>query len=197
MAGLNIHFAIAKRYIEKNKVLDEQSFYQGTIDPDLAANKEISHYSGVQDKNNLPDYLKNKVLLSKYLDVNNIDTDYDKGVFLHLVTDYLWFNEFFDRYYINNTTYKDFVKDLYYSYDFTNPHIDNKYNMNYGEFREIMDNTIQKAHSNREYNGEVRNNIIPIDKLDLFIESVSSINLEEYTKMIKKENRNVLLEKRL
>lgn len=193
MAGLNIHFVIAKRYIAKNKnILNEHEFYQGNLDPDLAQDKEKSHYSGVQFKGNLVEYLKNKVLLNKYLDENSIDSDYDKGIFLHLVTDYIWFNEFFDKEYINKVYYQDFVKDLYYSYAFTNPYIDKKYEMDYSEFREVMDKVISNAKKNRGYHDEEGNNIIPVDKLCEFIEFVSSINLDEYAKKIMIAGKNVM-----
>lgn len=96
MASFDIHLAIGKSYILKNRnIINEEEFYKGIIAPDLVINKEKSHYSGKQNKEDLLDYLANKVQLFLYLKNNNINTDYDKGIFLHLITDYLFFNDFF------------------------------------------------------------------------------------------------------
>ena len=97
MASFNIHLAVGKRYIEKNSNINNiEEFYKGIIDPDLAINKKVSHYSGKQNKSNILEYLANKVLLNEFLSKETIDTDYQKGIFIHLITDYLFFNNFFE-----------------------------------------------------------------------------------------------------
>ena len=62
MPGFNIHLAIGKRYIEKQKnkkdvIKNENSFYNGLVAPDLVTDKKISHYTTETNKNNLEKYL--------------------------------------------------------------------------------------------------------------------------------------------
>ena len=83
MASFSIHLAIGKRYLEKNKIENEKDFLLGVIDPDLAQDKRKSHYTGSTDTTNLEYFLSEKVLLNRYLETNNIDNNYDLGIFLH------------------------------------------------------------------------------------------------------------------
>lgn len=129
-------------------------------------------------------YLKNKVILEDYLQENDVKTDYDKGVFLHLITDKLFFTEFFDKKYLSNTNYKDFCKDLYYSYDLVNNYLEEKYKIDYEKYRDKIEKNIKKDNKEKEMDNSIRTNILPYDKLDKFIEQLSNINLEEYKEQI-------------
>ena len=86
MPGFNIHLAIGKRNIEKQKnkkdvIKNENSFYNGLVAPDLVNDKKISHYTTETNKNNLEKYLLGKVRLDLYLKDNKVETDFEKGVF--------------------------------------------------------------------------------------------------------------------
>lgn len=193
MASFGIHLAIGKRYIEKTKIIkNEKEFYKGIIDPDLASNKKLSHYTGTQNKNDLFSYLLKKVQLYEYLKYENISSDYQKGIFLHLITDYLFFNHFFNYTYLSKVSYSEFCKDLYYSYDEINDDLEKKYKINYTEYFNQIKSNIEKNKKEKNISNEVRTNILPLDKLDDFIEYVSSINLEEYKNKIIENHENVL-----
>ena len=193
MASFNIHLAVGKRYIEKTKIIkDEKEFYKGIIEPDLVNDKKISHYTGIQDKNDLFSYLSQKVQLNEYLKNESINSDYQKGVFLHLITDYLFFNNFFDYNYLSKISYSEFCKDLYYSYDITNDYLEEKYKIDYTEFLNQIKNNIEKDKKEKNTFNEIRINILPLDNLDNFIEYVSNINLEEYKNKIIKNDKNIL-----
>ncbi len=193
MASFNIHLAIGKRYIEKSQnVKDRDKFYKGIIDPDLVDDKKTSHYTGIQSKSNLFEYLENKVKLIKYLKNNDINSDYQKGIFLHLITDYLFFNNFFDNDYLETTSYEEFCKDLYYSYEITNQYIEEKYKICYANFETEINNNIKKDKKEKNIGQEKRKNLLPVDKLDKFIEYVSNISLEKYKNKILQNNTNVL-----
>lgn len=98
MASFNIHLAVGKRYLEKTNIIkNEKDFYKGIIEPDLVSDKKTTHYTGTNDKSDLLKYLSLKVQLKEYLKNESTDSDYQKGVFLHLITDYLFFNTFFDN----------------------------------------------------------------------------------------------------
>lgn len=87
-------------------------------------------------------HLKSKVNLRKFLEENKVASDYEQGVFLHLLTDYEFFTNFFDKNYIRNVSYDDFCKDLYYSYDQINEYLEKKYYLNYYDFEVFLKQTL-------------------------------------------------------
>lgn len=194
MASFSIHLAIGKRYIEKNPgtIQDIHEFYKGIIMPDLVEDKFISHYTISPEDATLPSRLENKVHLEAFLENEPIDTDCQKGVFLHLITDYLFFNTLFDKQYVNTTSYDDFCKALYYSYNCMDEYINTKYQVDYSDFIDIIKEDIEKNNKKRNLTYESGTNLLPSDLLDKFIEEVSNINLEEYSEDIKKAHKNVL-----
>ena len=194
MPGFNIHLAIGKRYIEKQKnkkdvIKNENSFYNGLVAPDLVNDKKISHYTTETNKNNLEKYLLGKVRLDLYLKENKVETDFEKGVFLHLFTDYLFFNQFFKKEYIKNITYQDFVRDLYYSYEKTNDYLNKKYNIDFSIFGDRLIKNIEKNKKEKNLKEDMKNRKLIFSEKDLdeFIEKVSSINIDEVVnKVIRK-----------
>jgi len=181
MPSFDIHLAIARNYVKNHKdITNVQDFIKGSIAPDLVADKRISHYTKEQDKDDLAKSLKNKVAIDEYLKQNEIKTDYDKGVYLHLLTDYLFFNHFFDEEFLKQEDGKSFRKDLYYSYIVTNEYLKGKYDTSYGVFQEQIEKEIRHSQKSAEYQKEKRNNIIPFEQLDQFIDQVSKTDLKSY-----------------
>lgn len=87
MPGYVIHLAISKKQIELNNIQNEEEFIRGTIAPDLLKMTGIdSHYGDSSNPN-----------LKKFLENNSLKSDYKKGYFLHLVTDYLFYNKFLEK----------------------------------------------------------------------------------------------------
>ena len=183
MPGFNIHLAIGKRYIEKQKniIKNENSFYNGLVAPDLVTDKKVSHFTSETNINNLEKYLQGKVRLDLYLKENKVETDFEKGVFLHLFTDYLFFNEFFKKEYIKNITYQDFVRDLYYSYEKKNDYLNKKYNIDFSIFGDRLIKNIEKNKKEKNLKEDMKNRKLIFSEKDLdeFIEKVSSINIDE------------------
>ena len=60
---------------------------QGTISPDLTKDKSKTHYGKSPAYTNLKEFITN----------NNIDTDYKLDIFLHLITDYLFYNKYLEK----------------------------------------------------------------------------------------------------
>ena len=117
-------------------------------------------------------------------------TLYNKGFFLHLVTDYLFFNNFIDRNYLNSISYDDFCSDLYYSYQAIDNYLLTKYQIDYSIYsRKVINKMLQTLKTNTKKNVQ---NIIPLPKLDDFIENVSNINIENYAKKIILNKKNIL-----
>lgn len=192
MPSFNIHLAIGKLYSKRNTINDLESFYIGIIAPDLVEDKTRSHYTGNGNKEDLLSYLKTKVQLSLFLKENKIESDYMKGVFFHLVTDYLFFNYFFDNEYINTLFYDDFIKNLYYSYDCANTHLRSKYGIDPSMFKSETYIKIMKVKTERKVlTNEIGVvNILDQGKLDEFIEMVSNINVDDYCKKIMEHSGN-------
>lgn len=193
MASFVIHLAIGKRYYEKsNLIQDKNEFYNGIVDPDLVKDKALSHYTGQRDNNDLISFLLKKVQLYEYLKKENIDSDYQKGVFLHLVTDYLFFNNFLDKDYLKSTPYSDFIKDLYYSYDITKEYLERKYHIEYPDCLEEINDNIERTRREKTTLNEIRKIILSYNELDKFIEYISDINLEQYKTKILTKKKNIL-----
>ena len=98
MPGYVIHLAVAKVYEKKYGIKDIKKFEQGVIAPDQNKNKLISHYG--------PD--SSHPGLEKFLNQKGIEDEFDEGYFLHLVTDYLFYNKFLEKF--DNRIYDDYDK---------------------------------------------------------------------------------------
>ncbi len=190
MPSIQIHIAVGKKYCEINKLNFTLDFYKGVVEPDLLG--ENSHYSGLRDKNDILEYLKNKVNLISYLNKNNILDEYHKGYFLHLVTDYLFFNYYFSKKYLEDIGYEKFCKNLYFSYDVVNDYLIEKYKIDYLLYKNDIMQDIEKSKSEKNMDDKQYQNILSQDKLERFIENVGKINLENYVIKLKKAGKNVL-----
>lgn len=193
MASLNIHLAIGKRYLEKNNsIKNEEEFYRGIIEPDIEIDKNKSHYTSCLDKTNLKYYLSKRTDLYKFLYENEIDNDYNLGIFIHLVTDYLFFNIFFENKYIESIDINSFNNDLYHSYDNTDEYIVNKYNLDFPYLEKSMNEAKERARKKKNTIYENGKDILPLDNLGNFITYVSEINIYKYKNKILKNKENVL-----
>ena len=150
MAGYVIHLAVAEAYKSKHPddIENYDDFIQGIIFPDSVYDKSITHYGEKSSKVNLREFLKE----------NEINNDYDKGYFLHLVTDYIFYNKFLEC----------FSKDIYNDYDVTNKELIDKYNVT------ILDTIKDKVFFK---DGDTK--VMSIDLAKKVIDEVSELNLEE------------------
>lgn len=185
MPSYCIHLAVGNLYAQKNKIQDKKSFDEGVIAPDFAKDKEASHYSAPRDKKNLLDFLHKKVQLDKYLEKNQLDSDFKKGEFLHLVTDFVYFNQFFSDEEI--IKYGDeFLDYMYYSYDVIKAPVEEKYGVEYpGNIAEVMRAIDEKRRLLGFDKGVTKANILPQDKLDRFIEFCANIDLESVAEKVR------------
>lgn len=193
MASFSIHLAIAKRYLEENNINDVDSFIKGNIDPDLVNDKKISHYTKFTDKENLRNHLKGKVDLYKFLSENNIENDYQKGVFLHLITDYLFFNYFISKKYVNSMSHTDFSISLYYTYDKYKEYIEDEYSLKSLTILNKLNNVIINDEEKRNLDSSGEKLVLfDINKLEEFIDYVSNLNLSKYKEKIILNKKNIM-----
>lgn len=158
MAGYVIHIAIAQEYLKKNNIKDQNNeFINGVIAPDLTKIKSETHYGEKPPKTNL----------KKFLMSNNIDTSYQKGFFLHLITDYLFYNKYLEYY---------TKEQLHHEYDLLNDYIIEKYKIR-----------IPQQVQNQIFSEQGTPQILTKQLVDKFIEEISSINLQQVKKEVQEQ----------
>lgn len=111
MPGYVIHLAVAEEYLKKhnNKKENYNEFIEGVIYPDNTDNKLETHYGNGSSNTNL----------YKFLLSNKLNTSFNRGHFLHLLTDYLFYNQYIDY----------FSSDIYSDYDILNQRLIDIYNV--------------------------------------------------------------------
>lgn len=183
MACATIHLAITKKYLNKHENLNYDKVIAGTLYPDATEDKDKSHYTDKNRGNDNISHIRGKVNLYSFLkEHKNID-DFELGWFLHLVTDYLFFEECFTNEYLQKNSYEDFCKDLYFAYNCLNSYISYKYNITKEDY---------KSYPSEYYTGiPYQKCIFSKNMIDNFIERVSSINIDNYIIKIIKNKKNI------
>lgn len=151
MPGYTIHLAIGKVYQQNNDIKDIESFERGIITPDLAKDKSESHY-GTYSSN--PD-------LNRYLREKNFLSEFDEGYFLHLVTDYLFYNKYL----------KKWDENIYNDYDKLNDKIIKRYNI-------ILPRHLLEIVHTKDGKLEILNE----EEIYRFIDVVGKINIRQILK---------------
>ena len=160
MAGYVIHLAIAEEYLKKHKDVKEDydEFIKGVIYPDSVTDKSLTHY-GIKSS---------KVILKDFLQDNEINNSYMRGYFLHLITDYLFYNKYLEK----------FTKDIYNDYDILNKKLIEKYNV-------VLPENIQ----NNVFYEDGETKILTMELAIKIIDEISDLNLNAVEKEIR-ENPN-------
>ncbi len=185
MPSIHIHLAIAERYVEKHKINDKNEFIEGSIAPDFIKPKSLSHYATIRkEKVSIMQELSDRASLKNYLKENNIKSDLDRGYALHLLADEFFFKEFFDEEYFKKHTKEEFSQNLYKSYDILNLYLIEKYNIEISkDMEQRIDNNIKEVMSKNEVNQNLKfENILPLNKVEMFIEKMSDIDIDLYSK---------------
>lgn len=183
MACATIHLAIAKKYLENHKELNYEKVIAGTLYPDAVEDNDKSHYTDIKRGSNNITHIRSKVNLYAFLmEHKNLD-DFELGWFLHLVTDYLFFEECFSEEYLLNNSYEDFCKDLYFAYNCLNLYLSEKYHITKNDYKDYP----SEYYSGKPY----EDCILPIEMIDSFIYTVASTDLDKYIKKIKKYKSNI------
>lgn len=157
MPGYVIHLAVGKVYLQNNKINNISEFQKGIIAPDMARDKSKSHYGPYSSRPNL----------KGYIEMNKNFDEFKEGYFLHLVTDYLFYNRFLTKW----------DSDIYEDYNKLNNAIIKKYRIIVPkEIQNIVQCEIGKPK------------VLDENKLYRFIDSVGKIDIR---KMILKEDINI------
>lgn len=120
MPSMAVHFAVGREFLKYNKIKDKESFRKGILEPDLLGllsqkDKEKAHFSEKKDDlMSLRQKLETKVNLLMYLNMREINSDFERGYYLHLLTDYYFFNDFLFK---TKTQFNETIIDMKMLYD--------------------------------------------------------------------------------
>lgn len=158
MPGYVIHLAIAEMYLKKHndKKEDYNEFIEGVIYPDSTKIKSETHYGDKSSESNLYEFLKE----------HELKNSFEKGYFLHLLTDYLFYNRYIDI--ISEKIYND--------YDVLNDLLIEKYKVVLPE--KVKNQVFSK-------NGELY--ILSMEILDRLIDDISNMDLDKVSEEVKKD----------
>jgi len=131
VASIYTHLAIAKLYLEKNEVKDTHAFCDGSVMPDVTSEKENSHYGNRGETKDLIKRHKEKIGLAEFLQANPDDTDFNRGRFLHLLTDYKYYNELMPNDYLKTIDFPTWTRDLFYTIKYHEKYLIEKYNLSF------------------------------------------------------------------
>lgn len=157
MPGYVIHLAVAEKYLEKHKDKNENynDFIEGVIFPDSTKIKSETHYGEKSSESNLYEFLKE----------HEINNSFERGYFLHLLTDYLFYNRYIDK--ISEKIYND--------YDVLNDALIEKYHV-----------VLPVKVKNQVFSKEGTLYILSMELLDKLIEEISNMDLEKVSDEVKK-----------
>lgn len=102
---------------------------------------------------------------------------------MHLVTDYLFFEECFTTEYLLQSSYEEFCNDLYFAYDCLNLYLSEKYKITKDDYK----NYPSEYYSGTNY----KKCILSKNRIDAFINRVSFINMDNYIVKIKESMKNI------
>lgn len=185
MPSIHIHLAIAERYVEKHEINNKNELLEGSIAPDFVIPKSISHYSVIRkEKVSVMQELNDSANLRNYLKENEIKSDFDRGYALHILADELFFKEFFTEEYFEKHTEEEFFQNLYKSYDALNLYLIEKYNIEISDdMEQRIDDKIKETIKRKAIDKNQKfENILPVNKVDMFIEKMSDIDIDLYSK---------------
>ena len=158
MPGYVIHLAVAEEYLKKHKDKDEDynEFINGVIFPDSIKDKLLTHYGEKSSVSNLYEFLK----------ANKLENSFKRGYFLHLLTDYLFYNKYIDR----------MSKDMYNDYDILNKILIEKYDV---RLPESVKDTVFFKDGQRV--------ILSLELITKMIDDISNMDLELIEKEVYKD----------
>ena len=158
MPGYVIHLAVAEKYLKKHKCKNEDynEFIEGIIYPDSTKIKSETHYGEKSSESNIYEFLKE----------HELNNSFERGYFLHLLTDYLFYNRYIDT--ISNEIYSD--------YDILNDKLIEKYNVKLPD---------KVKHTVSSKDGCLV--ILSMEIIDKLIDDISNYDLEELALDVKKD----------
>ena len=176
MASLTMHAVIANEYCKRHVGINYKEFSHGNLAPDLAADKNKSHFTKPSMTQELDENIKNKVGLTEYVDSHSLDNDFELGAFLHMLTDYIFYNHALRR---DVTDFKllslqESIKFLYDDFARVNGFLADHYNIDLM----LLPENCWKVSKEKPIS-------MSFDEITNFIEHCANLDLEKEYKKIK------------
>lgn len=164
MAGYIIHLAVGEEFLRLHpkEIENYEQFIEGIIYPDSVKDKSLTHYGPKSSKVNL----------KAFFDERDILDDFNKGYFVHLVTDYLFYNKFLEVF---------SSKYIYTDYDVLNKDLEKEFKV------KIPDKIKDKV-----YYKEGKTTILNLEKVKEFISETAKYNLDDIKKAVLNNDVNWL-----
>ncbi|MCI9063404.1 MAG: zinc dependent phospholipase C family protein [Clostridia bacterium] len=186
MPGLVIHISVAKQYIKnnRNKIKNEEEFIRGAIAPDfnedftaVMEDKNKTHYGHWGKGGTYTDI--NALLRDKKVDMNK---DYWKGYFIHLLADHCFFNLYFKK---ELKQVREDGNSFYYDYDSLNKYLLRMYKIK--PTNEFLSKYMITVDKEPRY--------LKLDKIIEFINDIAEIDMDKTISLIEENGMDVLKEK--
>lgn len=187
MASQITHLAIAKKYLEKHprEVQNVQAFLDGNVLPDLDSDKAVSHYGVRTEKYDVVKRNAEKVNPAKFAELNDLNDDKNRGIYLHLYVDYQFYNVFLLDYFKNVASMQQTSIDLYEATRRDDVFLEKKYGVSYfdstvgAELQKINDiwddeNAERRCRDDYQF-------VFPysLEQIDEFINEMSEIDIPQ------------------
>lgn len=184
-----IHLAIAKRYLTKHPqaIRDVQAFLDGSVLPDLASDKAVSHCGVRTEKHDIVKRNAQKVSPTKFAATHDLSDDLNKGQYLHLYTDYQYYNVFLLDYFKQmRTSFKQISIDIYETSRRDDAYLRQKYGVEYTDttigqelqtLNDIWDQKMGEFRQRPDYHFSMPYS--DTDALDVFIEQMADTEIPQ------------------
>lgn len=112
------HVAIAAEWLARHPdaVGDVGAFLDGTVEPDLAGDKEKSHFGCREFTGDIVARNSKKVGVGKFLSTHSVKSDYERGVLLHLLTDEEYYTKLLPNDIIRTRGWDEYANDVVYTW---------------------------------------------------------------------------------
>ena len=187
MPCLAVHLAIAEKYLKNHLEENRDDFILGTIAPDIelpemekyiniiGKGKNNNHFGHNVNTTDPIEYMKRKVDFKMFFNINDIDTSFKRGYFLHLLSDNLFFKDYVDYKKLEGLNQEQVKIKAYNEYNLITPILIKKYKLN------IPDSIKQIVMGK----GEGKLEILKEEDVFEFIEKMANINLLEQKNKLK------------
>lgn len=163
MAGYVIHIAVGEEFIKNHprQIKNYNEFIEGIIYPDSVKDKSLTHYGPKSSMVNLKEFFSDR----------DIDNDFNKGYFIHILTDYIFYNKFL----------KVFSKVVYNDYDILNKQLEDKFKVK-----------IPLKVKDKVFYKEGKTKILKLEETIEFIQKIGKYDLDDIKTAVLTDDKNWL-----
>ena len=169
MACSALHLLIAEEYCKRHGIEQVDTFLTGAILPDIQQDKVSSHYGVKKRPTSVKEALEYKIDIVKCVESIDFNKDSDRSVFLHLLTDYIYYNYLYKES-LEVSNMAKLIKDIDNDAGVMTNEILAKYSFNIPEEFNYL---LVPKRNNGSYV------LFPEDKVDNFVEVLSTMDLDQ------------------